>query len=121
MKVSTIVDFHVVLKEDGAYSMILGMPWLTNSHAKNYWREWYMTITVHPNWQKIPFANFVKISRGTNEYDDELKTDQSSSFEGIYTNNSSEEEVRLCALEVIPKVGALSQADQRVRGDDQPP
>jgi hypothetical protein len=36
MKVSTIVDFHVVLKEDGAYLMILGRPWLTKSHAKNY-------------------------------------------------------------------------------------
>ncbi len=26
MRVSTIVDFHVVLKEDGAYPMILGRP-----------------------------------------------------------------------------------------------
>ncbi len=26
MKVSTIVDFHVVLEEDGAYPMILGRP-----------------------------------------------------------------------------------------------
>ncbi len=30
MKVSTIVDFHVVLEEDGAYLMILGWLWLTN-------------------------------------------------------------------------------------------
>jgi hypothetical protein len=36
MKVSTIVDFHVVLEEDGAYPMILGRPWLTKSHARNY-------------------------------------------------------------------------------------
>jgi hypothetical protein len=49
MKVSTIVDFHVVLEEDGAYSMILGRPWLTKSHARNYWGEGYMTIGVHPN------------------------------------------------------------------------
>ncbi len=36
MKVSTIMDFHVVLEEDGAYPMILGRPWLTKSHVKNY-------------------------------------------------------------------------------------
>jgi len=71
MRVSTIVDFHVVLKEDGAYPMILSKPWLTKSHAKNYWGEVYMTIGVHPNRQKVPFANFVKSSRGTNEYEDE--------------------------------------------------
>jgi hypothetical protein len=49
MKVSTIVDFHVVLEEDGAYPMILGRPWLTKSHARNYWGEGYMTIGIHPN------------------------------------------------------------------------
>ncbi len=49
MRVSTSVDFHVVLEEDGAYLMILGWPWLTKSHAKNYWGEGYMTIGVHPN------------------------------------------------------------------------
>ncbi len=48
MKISTIVDFHVVLKEDGAYPMILCKPWLTKSHAKNYWGKRYMTIGVHP-------------------------------------------------------------------------
>jgi hypothetical protein len=36
--------------------------------------------------------------------------------EGIYTDDSSEEEVGLYALETIPKVGAL--LDQRVRGGD---
>ncbi len=77
-----------------------------------------MTIRVHPNRQKVPFANFVKNSRGTNEYDDESETDQSSSFEGIYTDDSSEEEVRLYVLETIPKVGALFEADQRDRRDD---
>ncbi len=49
MRVSTIVDFHVVLKEDGAYPMILGRPWLTKSHTRNYWGEGYMIIGVHPN------------------------------------------------------------------------
>jgi len=39
MRVFTIVDFHVVLEEDGAYPMILGRPWLTKSHARNYWGE----------------------------------------------------------------------------------
>jgi len=58
----------------------------------------------------------VKSSRGTSEYDDELETDQSSSIEGIYTDDSNEKEVGLYALETIPKVGALS--DQRVQGDD---
>ncbi len=53
---------------------------------------------------------------GTSEYEDESETDQSSSSEGIYTDDSSEEEVGLYALETIPKVGALS--DQRVQGDD---
>jgi hypothetical protein len=49
MRVSTIVDFHVVLEEHGAYPMILGRPWLTKSHARNYWGKGYMTIGVHPN------------------------------------------------------------------------
>jgi len=39
MRVSTIVDFHVVLEEDGAYPMILSKPWLTKSHARNYWAK----------------------------------------------------------------------------------
>jgi hypothetical protein len=33
MKVSTIVDFHVVLEEGGAYPMILNKPWLINSEC----------------------------------------------------------------------------------------
>ncbi len=74
------------------------------------------TIGVHPNRQKVPSASFVKSFGGTSEYEDESETDQSSSFEGIYTDDSSEEEVRLYVLETIPKVGALS--DQRVQGDD---
>jgi len=49
MRVSTIVNFHVVLEEDRVYPMILGRHWLTKSHAKNYWGEGYMTIGVHPN------------------------------------------------------------------------
>jgi hypothetical protein len=49
MRVSTIVDFHVVLKEDGAYPMILSRPWLTKSDARNYSGERYMTIRIHPN------------------------------------------------------------------------
>ncbi len=118
MKVSTIVDFHVVLEEDGAYPMILGRPWLTKSNARNYWSEGYMTIGIHPNRQKFPFANFVKSSGGTSQYEDESKTDQSSSSEGIYTDHFSEEEVGLCALEIILKVGALFEVDQSGRRDD---
>ncbi len=49
MKISTIFDFHVVLKEDGAHLMIQGRPWLTKSHANNYWGKGYMTIGVHLN------------------------------------------------------------------------
>jgi hypothetical protein len=49
MRVSTIMDFHVVLEEDGAYPMILSRPWLIKSHARNYWGEGYMTIGVHLN------------------------------------------------------------------------
>jgi len=71
MRVSTIVDFHVVLEKGGAYPMILGRPWLTKSHARNYWGEGYMTIGVHPNKQKVPFTSFVKSSGGTSEYEDE--------------------------------------------------
>jgi hypothetical protein len=116
MRVSTVVDFHVVLEEDGAYLMILGWPWLTKSHARNYWGKGYMTVEVHPNQQKVPFASFVKSSGGTSEYEDESETNQSSSFEGIYMDDSGEKEVGLYALETIPKVGALS--DQKVQGDD---
>jgi hypothetical protein len=83
MRVYTIMDFHVVLEEDGAYPMILGRPWLTKSHARNYWGEGYMTIGVYPNRHKVLFTNFVKSSEGTNEYDDESETDQSSSYEGF--------------------------------------
>jgi len=49
-----------------------------------------------------------------NEYDDELKIDQSFGFERIYINDSIEEEIMLYILETIPKVGALFQVDQRV-------
>jgi hypothetical protein len=118
MRVSTIVDVHVILEEDGDYPMILGLPWLMKPHVKNYWGKGYMTIRVHPNRRKIPFANFVKSSGGMSEYDDESETNQNSSPKGIYTDDSSEEEVGLYALEVIPKVGALFQADQRVQGDN---
>jgi hypothetical protein len=52
MRFCTIVDFHVVLEENGAYPMILTRPWLTKSHARNYWGEGCMTIEVHPNRQK---------------------------------------------------------------------
>jgi hypothetical protein len=107
MRVSTIVDFHVVLEEDRAYLMISGRPWLTKSHVNNYWGEGYMTIGIHPNRQKVPFANFVKRFGGRSECDDESETDQSSSSKAIYTNDSSEKEVGLYALEVIPKVAAL--------------
>jgi hypothetical protein len=58
----------------------------------------------------------VKSFGGMNEYEDESETDQSSNSEEIYTDDFSEKEVGLYALETIPKVGALS--DQRVRGDD---
>ncbi len=85
MKVSTIMDFYVVLKENGAYPMILSRPWLTKSHANNYWGEKYMTIKVHINQQKVPFTNFVKNFKGTNEYDD-LEIDQKFSFEGNFIN-----------------------------------
>ncbi len=66
-----------------------------------------MTIKVHLNWLKVPFPNFVKSFEGTNEYDDESETNQSSSSEGIYIDDSSEEEVGLYVLETIFKVGVL--------------
>jgi len=116
MRVFTIVDFHVVLEEDGAYPMILNRPWLTKSHARNYWGEKYMTIRVHLNREKVPFVSFMKSSGRRSEYDYESETDQSSSSKGIYTDDFSEEEIGLYVLEIIPKVGALS--DQRVQGDD---
>jgi hypothetical protein len=75
-----------------------------------------MTIRVHSNRQKVPFASFLKSSGGTSEYEDESETDQSSSSKGIYTDDFSEKEVGLYALETIPKVGVL--LNQRVRRDD---
>jgi hypothetical protein len=114
MRVFTIVDFHVVLEEDGAYLMILGRLWLTKSHVRNYQGEGYMTIGIHLNQQKVPFANFVKSSEGTSEYDDESETDKSFSSEGIYIDDSSEEEMGLYVLEIIPKVGTLFEADQSI-------
>ncbi len=53
-------------------------------------------------------VDFVKSFKGLNEYDEESKINQSSSSKGIYTNDFSEGEVGLYALEAIPKVGALS-------------
>ncbi len=49
----------------------------------------------------------MKSFKGTNEYDDELETYQSSSSERIYIDDSNEEEVGLYALETIPKVRIL--------------
>jgi hypothetical protein len=46
------------------------------------------------------------------------KMDQNSSSEGIYTDYCNEEEVGLYVLETIPKVGALSEVDQKVQRDD---
>jgi hypothetical protein len=80
-----------------------------------------MTIGVHLNQQKVPFAKFMKSFRGMSAYDDESKIEQSSSFEGIYTNDSSEGEIRLYALETIPKVRTLSQMDQKIQRDDDQP
>jgi hypothetical protein len=60
----------------------------------------------------------VKSYGGTSEYEDESETYQSSSSEGIYTDDSNEKEVRLYALETIPKVGALFEEDQKDRKDD---
>jgi hypothetical protein len=73
-----------------------------------------MTIGVHLNRQKVLFANFVKNSERTSEYDGDSKIDQSFSSKGI-THDYNEEEVGLYALEAIPKVGVLFQAHQRVR------
>ncbi len=63
----------------------------------------------------------MKSFRGTSQYDDESKTYQSSNYEGIYTNDSSEGEVGLYALEAIPKVGTLFQVDQKIWSDDHQP
>jgi hypothetical protein len=41
------------------------------------------------------------------KYDDESETNQSSSFERIYIDESNAREVGLYVLEVIPKVGVL--------------
>jgi hypothetical protein len=45
MRVSTIVNFHVVLEEDRVYPMILGRPWITKSHARNY-----LGRRIHDHW-----------------------------------------------------------------------
>jgi hypothetical protein len=37
--ISTAVDFHVVLDEDGSYPMILGRPWLTKAHVKVFMND----------------------------------------------------------------------------------
>jgi hypothetical protein len=60
----------------------------------------------------------VTSSGGTSAYDNESETDQSSSSKWIYTDDFSEEEVGLYALETILKVIALSKANQRVQKDD---
>jgi hypothetical protein len=57
-----------------------------------------MTIGIHPNRQKVPVANFVKSSKGMNDYDDESEIEQSSSCQGIYTDDSREGEVGLYLL-----------------------
>lgn len=90
MKIFTIVDFYVVLEEDGAYPLIWGKLWLSKSHVRIYWGKGFMTIGIHHNWHKVPFANFVKSFGGTNEYNDESEIDQSFSSEGIYINESNE-------------------------------
>jgi len=80
-----------------------------------------MTIGVHFNQKKVPFAKFMKSFRGMSAYDDELKIEQSSNSKGIYTDDSGEREIRLYVLETIPKVGTLSQMDQKIQRDDDQP
>ncbi len=55
MRVSTIVDFHVVLEEDGAYPMIFGRPWLIKSHALEE-KSQYVTITFTTTYNYLVFA-----------------------------------------------------------------
>jgi hypothetical protein len=55
----------------------------------------------------------MKNFKATSEHDDESETNQSSNFERIYIDDSNEEEVRLYVLETTPKVGTLSQANQK--------
>jgi hypothetical protein len=46
IKVSTIVDFYVVLEEDGVYSMRRCKPWLSKSHVEIYWGKGYVIWCV---------------------------------------------------------------------------
>jgi hypothetical protein len=66
-----------------------------------------MTIGVHLNRLKVPFANFVKSFEGTSENDDESEINQNYSSEGIYTDDSNERETWLYVLKAILKVGVL--------------
>jgi len=83
-KVFTIMDFHVVLEENGTYPMILIRFWLTKSHAK------YMIIKAHFNSQKVLFTNFVKSSKRISQYDDEFGINQIFSSKIIYINDFNE-------------------------------
>ncbi len=78
---------------------------------------------IHYYWSsskptKSSICKLCESSKGTNEYDNESKIDRSFDFEGIYIDDSIEEEVGLHVLEAIPKVGVMFQIDQKIQGDD---
>ena len=100
--ISTVVDFHVVLEEDGSYLMILGRPWLTKTHVRNYWDEGYMTIGKGPYRQRISFVPLGG-APASDESDSNSKEADDSESEKIYTDDSSEDEVGLYAIEAVPK------------------
>ena len=82
--------------------MILGRSWLTKAHVRNYWGEGYMTIGKGPHRQQIPFVHLEGAS-ASNESDSDSREADDSESEGIYTDDSSDDEVGLYAIEAVPK------------------
>ena len=106
--IPTAVDFYVVLEENGSYPMILGHPWLTKAHVRNYWGEGYMTIGKGPHRQRIPFVSLRGAPASDESDSDSLETDNSESEE-IYTDDYSDDEVGLYTIEAVPKGGVPLQ------------
>ena len=115
--ISTAVDFHVVLEEDGSYLMILGRPWLTKAHVRNYWGEGYMTIGKKPYRQRISFVPLggAPASDESDESDSDSREVDDSESKKIYTDDSSEDEVGLYAIEAVPKREALPETQVPVK------
>lgn len=112
--ISAAIKFYVILEEDRSNSMILGRQWLIKAYMRNYWHEEYITIENGLHRQRNPFVLQVGAPTSDESVSDSLEADDSES-EGIYTDDSSDDEVILYAIETYPKREVSPQRQLPIR------